>query len=107
MRNLDELIIAFKIKQKCIWMHTNEYEDFVNDLTRLVTDMASSNPISVFTWSTTEGIRAMALNKETDKVTWFPFDDKAREFPQLFDRHILVEKEEEEVEKMPPLQRKR
>lgn len=88
MRDLTELTIAFNTKSECIWVKTYEEADFITDLRQLVIDKYSNYTLRI--WSNTEGLLQVNTNSSWngDKI-YMPEDNRAKEFPSLFDAHIV------------------
>lgn len=88
MRDLTELTIAFNTKSECIWVKTYEEADFITDLRQLVIDKYSNYTLRI--WSNTEGLLQVNTNSSWngDKI-YMPEDNRAKEFPSLFDTHIV------------------
>ena len=88
MRDLTELTIAFNTKSECIWVKTYEEADFITDLRQLVIDKYSNYTLRI--WSNTEGLLQVNTNSSWNgNKIYMPEDSKAKEFPSLFDAHIV------------------
>lgn len=88
MRDLNELNIAFNTKSECIWVKTYEEADFIKDLRQLIIDNHKDYKIKV--WSNTEGLLQVNTNPNWLGTRIFmPEDARAKEFPALFDGHIV------------------
>lgn len=88
MRDLNELNIAFNTKSECIWVKTYEEADFIKDLRQLIIDNHKDYKIKV--WSNTEGLLQVNTNPNWLGTRIFmPEDARAKEFPTLFDGHIV------------------